>query len=66
LEPVEQLRSAEGDDDLTGRLALQEECKSLPWGAVWDEFCRRMDVPVGEAWLTDVKGYEDSVLSRRG
>ena len=47
------------------RLALQEECRTLPIGAVWDEFCRREEVPVGLAWLNEVKTYERTVQSNR-
>ncbi len=46
-------------------LALLEELKSLPFGAVWDEHCRRADVPVGIAWLDEVRAYEQRVLSLR-
>jgi L-rhamnose isomerase len=66
LEPAQRLRQAENDGDFTARLALMEECKALPWGAVWDECCRRSGVPVGPAWLAEVKAYERDVLSRRG
>jgi L-rhamnose isomerase len=65
LEPAAALRAAEESGDLTRRLALLEESKSLPWTAVWDEFCRRQDVPVGAAWLADVQTYERNVLSKR-
>ena len=66
LEPIEILRSYERDGDLTGRLALLEECKALPWGAVWDQFCWTRSAPVGRAWLAEVRAYESDVLSRRG
>jgi L-rhamnose isomerase len=66
VEPIAQLREAEDADDLTRRLALLEECKSLPFAAVWDEYCRRRDVPVGVAWLDEVKRYESEVLVQRG
>ncbi len=65
LEPTKKLQAAEAEGDYTTRLALQEESKSLPFGAVWDEYCRRNDAPVGEAWLAEVKEYERKVLSRR-
>ncbi|MGB8166086.1 MAG: L-rhamnose isomerase [Chthoniobacteraceae bacterium] len=65
LEPAAKLRAAELAGDFTGRLALFEELKSLPFGAVWDEHCRRANVPIGAAWLEDVRGYERSVLSKR-
>jgi L-rhamnose isomerase len=65
LEPSRSLRAAESSGDLAGRLALMEELKSMPWQAVWDYHCQKQGVPVGEAWLTDVRAYEERVLSRR-
>ncbi len=59
------IRVAERVGDNTARLALQEEARSLPWGAVWDWFSASQDVPIGEAWLNEVRTYENSVLSRR-
>jgi len=64
LEPPS-IRQAEAAGDLTARLALQEEARSLPFGAVWDHYCESQGVPVGEAWLADVKRYERDVLFRR-
>ena len=60
------IRTAEAAGDFTTRLALQEEAKSLPFGAVWDHYCEQQGVPVGDAWLAEVKGYEKNVLSKRG
>jgi L-rhamnose isomerase len=65
LEPTDRLRAAENAGDYTTRLALQEEIKSLPFGAVWDFYCESRGVPAGEAWLTEVKRYEKNVLRRR-
>ena len=65
LEPTDRLRAAENAGDFTTRLALQEEIKTLPFGAVWDFYCESRGVPVGEAWLTEVKRYEKNVLRRR-
>ena len=59
------IRTAEAAGDLTTRLALQEEAKSLPFGAVWDFYCESKGVPVGDAWLGEVKRYEQDILSRR-
>jgi L-rhamnose isomerase len=66
LEPAAELRALEQAGDYTGRLALMEELKGMPWGAVWDEFCRREDVPVGMAFLQEIRSYEASVLAKRG
>ena len=63
--PITRIRAAERGGDTTTRLALLEEAKSLPFAAVWDYYCEREDVPVGEKWLTEVKRHERDVLSRR-
>jgi len=59
------IRAAEVARDFTTRLVLQEEARSLPFGAVWDYYCATRDVPVGDQWLSDVKAYETNVLSGR-
>lgn len=66
LEPTATLRELEISGDLTGRLALLEELKSLPFGAVWDEHCHRAGVPIGTAWLDEVRAYEREILAQRG
>ncbi len=65
LEPAAKLRELEIAGDFTGRLALFEELKSLPFAAVWDEHCRRQNVPVGAAWLDEVRRHEREVLALR-
>jgi len=64
LEPPA-IRAAELAGDFTTRLALQEETRSLPFGAVWDYYCESRNVPAGEAWLSDLKTHEKTVLARR-
>jgi len=59
------IKSAEIESDHTTRLALQEESKSLPFGAVWDYYCDCQSVPVGDAWLAVIKKYEKDVLLAR-
>ena len=65
LEPTETLRKLEADSDTTARLALLEELKALPFGVIWDHYCRKRDVPTGRDWLAEVKAYERDVLSLR-
>lgn len=65
LEPRGLMLEAEEHGRLADRLAISEEAKTLPFGAVWDEFCRRNDVPVGASWLEEVNRYEADVLSKR-
>lgn len=66
LDPVEVLKKAELEGDYTTRLALTEEFKSYPFGAVWDYYCASKGVPVREEWLAEVKTYERDVLLKRG
>ena len=63
--PIAKLRQLEAEGDYTSRLALMEDAKLLPAGAVWDYFCARQGVPVGEAWLPEIKDYERTVLAKR-
>jgi L-rhamnose isomerase len=65
LEPIEKMRALELDGDYTGRLALLEELKGLPFGAVWDYYCLNQGVPVGIAFLDEVRAYEKEVLANR-
>jgi len=64
LEPPA-IRAAELAGDNTARLALQEESKALPFGAVWDYYCESKGVPVGNDWLKNVKRHEAGVLRKR-
>lgn len=66
LEPIDQLRAAEQSGDYTTRLLLLEECKGMPWTAVWDQFCLQHDVPVGARYLDEIRSYETGELAQRG
>lgn len=65
LEPIATLRDYELKDMKFQRLALLEEAKVMPWNAVYDEFCRRNNVPVGEDYIKAVEAYEAEVTSKR-
>jgi len=65
LEPIDQLRVLEITGDYTGRLALSEETKGLPASAVWDYYCLQQGVPIGIAYLDEIRNYERQVLSQR-
>ena len=65
LEPVDTLRSHEASGNLTARLALMEELKSMPFGTVWDAYCHRQIVPVGASYLDTIADYERTELAKR-
>ncbi|MGW8227227.1 MAG: L-rhamnose isomerase [Anaerolineales bacterium] len=66
LEPIEQMRAFELAGDYTARLALLEELKGMPFGAIWDYYCVQQNVPVGMSYLDEIRAYEKGVLARRG
>ena len=66
LEPVALQIDAEKNADGAGRMALFEEHKSMPWSAVWEYYCESQGVAGGIGWLDKVRGYEKSILSKRG
>ncbi|MBW8349200.1 L-rhamnose isomerase [Bacillus sp. IITD106] len=65
LTPNEYMKQLQDDGNFTERLALIEEFKTYPFGAIWDYYCETMDVPVKETWLNEVKAYEETILSKR-
>ena len=65
LAPIDDLKKAENEYDFTKRLAVTEELKSFPFGAVWDEFCQRNNVPVGLDWMDEIRRYEKAVQFKR-
>jgi L-rhamnose isomerase len=65
LEPAKLLADAERNGDNTTRLALMEDAKSMPFGAIWDEYCKRCNAPGNIEWLKEVKAYEAKELSKR-
>ena len=52
--------------NFTDLLVRQEELKTMPFGEIWDEYCRRCGVPEDGQWLPEVRKYENEILSRRG
>ena len=65
LTPNDYLKQLQEEGNYTERLALMEEFKTYPFGAVWDYYCQEMGVPVKESWLKSVKDYEKAVLLNR-
>jgi L-rhamnose isomerase len=66
LEPTNHLRELEKSGNYTARLALLEEVKTLPFGAVWNYYCVKQNVPPAGAWMLDIQRYEKEVLALRG
>ena len=65
LEPTKKLREFEEAGNNFARLALLEELKTMPYGAVWNYYCLKNGVPIGEGWMEEVQRYEDEILRKR-
>jgi len=65
LMPQKKLAALEKQFRGTEKLALLEECKQLPMGAVYDYFCETEGVPAGIGFMDEVAAYEKKVLSKR-
>ena len=63
--PHAALKELQDTNQFTELMVRQEELKTLPFGEVWDEYCRRNGVPVDGAWFEEVKKYEQNVLCKR-
>ena len=60
------MKALQDGGSFTELLVRQEELKTMPFGEIWDEYCRRCGVPGDGQWLDSVKKYEAEVLLGRG
>ncbi len=65
LEPRQAIAGYETQWDFTRRLALQEEAKTLPFGAVWNHYCQISEVPESDSYMTQIRQYENQVNPTR-
>jgi L-rhamnose isomerase len=65
LEQADQLRQMELVGDFTGRMALLEEDKFMPFGAVWDYFCWKNGVVIGKKLMDEIHAYEKAIQFQR-
>ena len=60
------LTAMQNADNWTELMVIQEELKTMPFGEIWNEYCRTCGVPADGEWFASVKQYENEVLSKRG
>lgn len=65
LDPTAELKKLEAAGNNAGRLALMEDMKTMPFGAVWDEACDRAGIPHDRIWMNEVMQYEAGILAKR-
>ena len=66
LQPNEELTGLQNEGNFTKLMVAQEELKTMPFGDVWSEYCRRCGKPEDGQWFSEVERYEKDVLSKRG
>ena len=65
LTPSDEVRRLQDEGRFTELLVRQEEMKTMPFGDVWNEYCRRCDVPADGEWISEIRNYEETVLRCR-
>lgn len=60
------LTAMQNENNWTELMVAQEELKTMPFGEVWEAYCRECGAPADGAWFQSVKQYENEVLSKRG
>ncbi len=66
LEPHAMLKKLQDEGNWTKLMVLMEEEKTMPFGEIWDEYCRRCGKPADGQWFSEIEKYEAEVLSKRG
>lgn len=63
--PHEDLKVLQDEGRFTELMVRQEELKTMPFGDIWDEYCRQCNVPVDGKWFNDVLAYERDITGKR-
>lgn len=63
--PNELLKNLQDKNELTELQVVQDELKTLPFGDIWEEYCRQCGVKADREWFDEIKKYESEVLSKR-
>ena len=65
LQPTDKLKKLQDTGDLTKLMVLQEELKTLPFGEIFNEYCRRCGKPADGEWYDEIVRYEKEILDAR-
>ncbi len=65
LQPNDKLKALQDSGNFSKLMVLQEEQKTLPFGEIWDEYCRRCNKPIDGEWFREIEAYEKEVLEAR-
>lgn len=65
LMPNSLMKKLQDNADFTELMVISEECKTLPFGDIWEHYCKIQGAPADGEWFDEIKKYEKDVLSRR-
>ncbi len=65
LEPREELKKLQDEGNWTKLMVMLEEEKTMPFGEIWDEYCRACNRPLDGQWYAEIEKYEAEVQSKR-
>ena len=65
LQPNDDLKALQDESNFSKLMVLQEELKTLPFGEVWNEYCRRCNRPADGDWYSEIETYEKEILEAR-
>jgi len=63
--PNDRLKALQDQNNLTELMVMQEEVKTLPFGAIWEKYCEECGVEGGMDWFEKIREYEQDVLAKR-
>ena len=66
LQPNDSLKKLQDVGNFSKLMVCQEELKTMPFGEVWDEYCRVCGKPLDGEWFPQIEVYEAEVQSKRG
>lgn len=66
LQPNAELTKLQNEGNFTKLMVISEELKTMPFGDVWEEYCRICGKPADGMWFDEIEKYESEVLSKRG
>ena len=66
LQPNAEMKKAQDQGNWTKLMVMQEEMKTMPFGEIWEEYCRVCGKPADGEWYPVIEKYEEEVQSMRG
>ena len=65
LQPNAEMTKLQDEGNWTKLMVIQEEMKTMPFGDIWEEYCRKCGKPADGEWFAEIEAYEKDVLSKR-